>query len=327
MRIGIVGSGAVGLYYGARLQRSGQDIRFLLRGDYAAILRSGIRVRASDTSFQIKDVSGYRNSSEIGEVDLVIVSVKSTSNSELPRLLKPLIKTRTIILTLQNGLGNYEFLRSAFPGNPVLVGACFVCLNRVGPGVVENHYLGSVVLGGDEEEAPMVAPSIAQVLESARIRCRVGQDPHQLLWEKLLWNVPFNGLAIAAGEISTDLILSSEALSGLARGLMEEIVQGAESQGLRIEGELIERLMKETRSMGSYRPSSLVDFVDGKPVELESIWGEPLRRAMSAGVELPKLETLYRLLKILCVSNEWVRAKRAIEGSPALADPLSRECL
>jgi len=303
MRIGIVGSGAVGLYYGARLQRSGQDIHFLLRGDYAAIMRSGIRVRASDTSFQIKDVSGYRDSSEIGEVDLVIVSVKSTSNPELPRLLKPMIKTGTIILTFQNGLGNYEFLRSAFPSNPVLVGACFVCLNRVGPGVVENHYLGSVVLGGDEGEGPTLSRSIAEVLESARIRCRVVQDPHQLLWEKLLWNVPFNGLAIAAGEISTDLILSSEALSGLARGLMEEIVLGAASQGLRIETDLIERLIRETRSMGSYRPSSLVDFVDGKPVELESIWGEPLRRAMNAGVELPKLETLYRLLKILCVNN------------------------
>ena len=304
MKIGIVGSGAVGLYYGARLQRSGQDIHFLLRGDYAAIMRSGIRVRASDTSFQIKDVSGYRDSSEIGKVDLVIVSVKSTSNPDLPRLLKPLIKTGTIILTFQNGLGNYEFLSSAFPGNPVLVGACFVCLNRVGPGVVENHYLGSVVLGGEEGEAPMLSRSIAEVLESARIRCRVAQDLHQLLWEKLLWNVPFNGLAIAAGEISTDQILSSEVLSGLARGLMEEIVLGAESQGLRIETDFIERLIRETRSMGSYRPSSLVDFVVGKPVELESIWGEPLRRAMNAGAELPKLETLYRLLKILCVTND-----------------------
>ena len=84
---------------------------------------------------------------------------------------------------------------------------------------------------------------------------------------------------------------------------MEEIVLGAESQGLKIDASMIDRLIKETHSMGSYRPSSLVDFLESKPFELESIWGEPLRRAMISGVELPKLETLYRLLKILCVPN------------------------
>ena len=86
---------------------------------------------------------------------------------------------------------------------------------------------------------------------------------------------------------------------------MEEIVLGAESQGLKIDVNMIDHLIKETRSMGSYRPSSLVDFLERKPFELESIWGEPLRRAMESGVELPKLETLYRLLKkILCIPND-----------------------
>ena len=304
MRIGIVGAGAVGLYYGARLQRSGQDVHFLLRGDYNAIMRSGIRVRASDTSFQVGEVQGYLDSEEIGEVDLIIVSVKSTSNAELPELLKPMLKANTIILTFQNGLGNYEFLRASFRANPVLVGACFVCLNRVAPGVVENYYLGSVVLGSNGEGETSQTHSIAEALELARVKCRISENPHQLLWEKLLWNVPFNGLAIAAGEISTDLILSSEVLVSLVRGLMEEIILGAESQGLEIDGEMIDRLIDETRAMGSYRPSSLVDFLESKPVELESIWGEPLKRAMQAGVDLPKLETLYRLLRILCVNND-----------------------
>ena len=129
MRIGVIGAGAVGLYYGARLQRSGEEVRFLLRSDFDAISENGIRVRASDGNFSLPEVLGYRDSVEIGVVDLAIVALKATSNEALKALLDPIVGPETAILSLQNGLGDDEFLKELFPQNRVLGGLCFICLN------------------------------------------------------------------------------------------------------------------------------------------------------------------------------------------------------
>lgn len=122
-------------------------------------------------------------------------------------------------------------------------------------------------------------------------------------WRKLVWNVPFNGLTIAAGGVTTDVIVSDEGLSGLARGLMEEIVAAAEKMGMELSRDLIEENIELTRTMGEYAPSSLVDYQAGRVVEVEAIWGEPLRQGLLAGAEMPRLEGLYRLLRLACHST------------------------
>ena len=300
MRIAVVGSGAVGLYYGSRLQKAGEDIRYLLRSDYDAVRRNGIRIRARDSHFQLNDVKAYRNSEDIGKVDLVIVAVKAVSNRFLPELLRPIVTPETAILSLQNGLGNIEFLRKHFPDNPLFCGTCYICLNRVEPGVVENFLLGSIVLSQEGETSSSKLKTIGEMLNRARLNCRISPKIDQMRWEKLLWNVPFNGLSIVAGKITTDLILADEGLNRLARGLMEELLGASSALGLSIDPKLVERQFEITKSMGEYSPSSLLDFLAGRSVEVEAIWGEPLRQGLKAGQDMPKLETLYRLLRITC---------------------------
>jgi len=300
MRIAVVGSGAVGLYYGSRLQKAGEDIRYLLRRDYDAVRRNGIRIRARDSHFQLNDVKAYRNSEDIGKVDLVIVAVKAVSNRFLPELLRPIVTPETAILSLQNGLGNIEFLRKYFPDNPLFCGTCYICLNRVEPGVVENFLLGSIVLSQEGETSSSKLKTIGEMLNRARLNCRISPKIDQMRWEKLLWNVPFNGLSIVAGKITTDLILADEGLNRLARGLMEELLGASSALGLSIDPKLVERQFEITKSMGEYSPSSLLDFLAGRSVEVEAIWGEPLRQGLKAGQDMPKLETLYRLLRITC---------------------------
>ncbi len=297
MRIGIVGAGAVGLYYGARLQRASEDAHFLVRSDFDAIARSGIAIRAPDASFQLRKVNVYRTTDQIGPVDLVILGLKATSNGEIPSLIKPMVHPGTIILSMQNGLGAVPFLESQFPRNSVLGGSCFICLNRVKPGTVENFYVGRLGVTGRDQAA---RDAIANMFKRAGVNARAFEDMNLLQWKKLLWNIPFNGLSIAAGQVSTDVIISDPNLSRLARGLMEEVVAIASALGLVIDSKLIDRQFEMTKTMGDYRPSSLVDFQAGRSVEVEAIWGEPLRKAIAAGVDAPKLETLYRLLRIAC---------------------------
>lgn len=300
MRIAVVGAGAVGLYYGARLQKSGEDVRFLLRGDFEAIKRKGIKIRARDSHFQLKDVLGFLDPKEIGEVDLIIVAVKAASNGSLPALLAPMVTSNTAIISLQNGLGNVEFLRKQFPANMIFCGACYICLNRVEPGVVENYHLGSIVVSQVGVENMDFLKTVADMLNRARLNCRISRNIDQTRWEKLLWNVPFNGLSIVAGQVTTDVILADEGLRRLARGLMEELLGAAAALGMHIDPKLVDRQFEITKSMGEYSPSSLVDFLAGRRVEVEAIWGEPLRQALNAGQDMPKLETLYRLLRIAC---------------------------
>ena len=147
MRIGIIGSGALGLYYGAMLQRSGQDINFLLRRDYHALQKTGLQVYSCNGDLHLPQISGSLSAQEIGAVDLVIVGLKTISNHHLIDLVRPLLGPETAILTLQNGLGNEDLLAEAFGAERVLGGVAFLCSNRGEPGTVYHLGEGKITLG------------------------------------------------------------------------------------------------------------------------------------------------------------------------------------
>ena len=137
-RIAIVGAGAIGLYYGGKLAQFGRDVHFLLRSDYETVRKRGLRIRSKTENIHLARVNAYRSTAEIGPCDLVIVAVKTTGNAELPPLIGPLLGEKTVILTLQNGLGNEEFLAARFGAERILGGLCFISLSRTQPGVVER---------------------------------------------------------------------------------------------------------------------------------------------------------------------------------------------
>jgi 2-dehydropantoate 2-reductase len=298
-RIGIVGSGAVGAYYGARLQRCGHDVHFLMRSDLETVRSNGLVIKAHDGEFTLPEVNAYGSTEEMGPCDLVIIALKTTSNDQLIDLLKPLLHEETLILTLQNGLGSDELLAEAFGAERILGGLCFVCLNRTAPGVIENYFPGSISLGNYGRKPDTQCEKVVGFFTKAGVECRVVEDLQETRWHKLIWNVPFNGLSVAAGGITTDKILADLELSQKVRGLMDEVAAVAAKLGYTIKESFIEKNIENTRKMEAYKPSSLVDFLAGRKVEVESIWGEPLRQANAVGVETPLLEWLYQRLQKL----------------------------
>src|SRR5947207_4116370 len=124
-RIAVVGSGAIGSYYGAKLANAGSDVHFLMRGDLSAVRRDGILVLGDSENFRVAKINCYNSTKEIGACDLVIVAVKATSNSDLVDLVPPLLHERTILVTLQNGMGKVEFLVEHFVAEGVIGGLCF----------------------------------------------------------------------------------------------------------------------------------------------------------------------------------------------------------
>ena len=288
--IAVVGSGSVGCYYGARLARK-NDVAFLMRRDLEAVRAKGLTVHSVAGDFRLDEVAAYGSTEEIGPVDLVIIALKTTANVALPGLIGPLLKPGTILLTLQNGLGNEEYLHAAFPGHPLLGGLCFVCINRGEPGVIHHLAHGRVEMG--EFTATGVITTVAALFTDGDLDCRILPDLGLARWRKLIWNVPFNGLSIAAGGIDTQQILAHPELLDRTRALMQEIIAIAAALGHIIEPAFAEGNIRGTQEMGPYQPSSLVDFLAGNAVEVEAIWGEPLRHAREQGVPAPELEKLY----------------------------------
>ncbi|MEM6279999.1 MAG: 2-dehydropantoate 2-reductase N-terminal domain-containing protein, partial [Verrucomicrobiota bacterium] len=147
-RVAIVGSGAVGAYYGAKIAREyPSTVSFLMRRDLEVARESGLQIRSVDGDFSLHPVSAFATTEEIGPVDLVIIALKTTSNEALIKLLPPLLGKETRLLTLQNGLGNEEFLQTHFPGHPILGGLCHVCINRGDPGVIHHLAHGRIEMG------------------------------------------------------------------------------------------------------------------------------------------------------------------------------------
>ncbi|NBS13812.1 MAG: 2-dehydropantoate 2-reductase [Verrucomicrobia bacterium] len=297
--VAVVGSGALGTYYGAKLARLGLRVSFLARRDLHHLQQHGLKIRCTDGNFELKTVRALARPEEIGPVDLVVVAIKTTANGSLRTLLPPLLGSNTVVCTLQNGLGNEEFLASIAGRERILSGVCHVCVSRPEPGVALNMSGGNIrfsdLSGGDTPRAR----SLAALFEKAGIRCSVAPSVGSARWYKLVWNVPFNGLSITAGGIDTAKILADPKLHRQTLDLMQEVMSASAALGFPQDADHPDKEIARTRKMGAYQPSSLLDYLAGKPVELESIWGEAYRQGTAAGVPMPHLQALYEKLKTM----------------------------
>ena len=315
MRIAIVGTGALGSYYGAKLCRDAHETHFLLRSDFDRVRRQGIEICGDTEAFRVRPKCA-RTPDEIGPCDLVLIGLKTTANGEFPRLLPPLVGPQTAILTLQNGLGNEEALARLFPVEQILGGLCFVSLNRISPGVI-RHINGGRILFGEFRRWPEPRThDVATMFRHAGIPCQVADNLARAHWLKLVWNIPFNGLGVAGvvgyealtnskfeiqnspltAPLPTDVLLADARWAALVRELMLEVIAAANALGHTIEPEYAEAEIARTLGMGRYLASTLVDFERSSALELESLFLEPLRQARAAGVPVPRLEAVCRVL-------------------------------
>ena len=316
MKIAVVGCGAVGSHYGARLCHAGQEVHFLLRSDFEAVRQKGVTVRSIAGDFHIQPKCA-RTPEEIGVCDIVLIGLKTTANDQFPILLPPLAGPHTAVVTLQNGLGNTEQLARIFPPEQILSGLCFVCLNRVEPGVIHHLEYGTIVLGEFRRQAAPHTQELAAMFRDAGVPCKVTDNLAQAQWEKLVWNIPFNGLGVAGAAgydvftqlpsasfhlpsvgpcLPTDKLLADPRWEKLLRESMLEVIAAAGALGFEIPVAYAEKQIERTRTMGTYKASTLLDFELGRPLELESMFLEPLRRAQTAGVPVPRLAALCAVL-------------------------------
>ena len=302
-KIGVVGAGAVGGYYGGMLAHAGHDVHFLLRRDLDAVRTNGLTIHTRGERIHLPQVQCAGRPEEIGPCDVVLIALKTTSNAALEALLPPLIGPETALLTLQNGLGNEEFLAARWGAERVMGALCFVCINRTAPGVIAHLDHGSISVGEYQRPAAKRTHAVVAALQQTGIDANPVDNLAAERWRKLVWNIPFNGLSIAADGATVADVLADNDLRNVARALMGEALVAARSLGVEISEAFADYQIERSYSMGPYKPSSMIDWEAGQPVEVEAIWGEPWRQGIQAGASLPRLEMLYRLLRRLTANT------------------------
>lgn len=300
MHIGVIGSGALGLYYGALLQRDGHNVHFLTRRDYDALARNGLQVTSPGGDFHLADVHCHKKSEQIGTVELVLVGLKTYANDHLLELVHPLVGPGTVILTLQNGLGNEDVLASAFNPRQIIGGVAFLCCNRGEPGTVHHLDQGAIRIAEFHGGLSERIEQLAAIFNQAGIPCEACPDLLKVRWEKLVWNIPFNGLCALTG-LPTDKLLEGTETRQIITEMMREVIDAANGQGLSeaVEGDpFIKRMLQVTDGMGSYRPSMMIDRQQGSPLELDAIYRIPLERATAVGKPMTRVAMLHALLEV-----------------------------
>ena len=298
--IAIIGTGAIGGYYGARLQAAGNDVHFLLHSDYDFVAEHGLTIDSVMGDVRLPNVHAHKSADSIPPCDLVIVSLKVTQNAILPDILPRILNPHGAVLTLQNGMGSDDFIAGIVGPERVMGGLCFICSNKVGPGHIHHLGFGSITLGeyaagyGKGGITPRLTES-AGVLKSAGIETNLVEDLVLGRWRKLVWNIPYNGMSVVMNA-TTDKMVRNPGLRALFRELMEEVRAGAAAFGRVIEPAFLDKMVDYTDRMPPYATSMMLDFLASRPMEVEAIYGNPMRLAESRGILVPRIAMLYREL-------------------------------
>jgi 2-dehydropantoate 2-reductase len=314
-RYAILGTGAIGGYYGACLQRAGFDVHFLLHRDYDHVRHHGLVVDSIHGDFVLTQVNAYTDVRAMPPVDCVVIALKTTQNALLEALLPPLLGAETVVLTLQNGLDIEAAIAPLTQDHEILGGLCFICSNKVSPGHIHHLDYGAIMLGVYEAQrqpggkTPALA-AIAADLTTAGIEVRLTEDLYLARWHKLVWNVPFNGLSVVL-DATTEAMMANPDTRQLVTALMHEVVTAAAACSAQatpgtprsLPVDIVETMLAQTATMKPYRTSMKIDYDEGRPLEIEAILGNPLRAAQGAGVSVPRMEMLYQLLKAIAPSQ------------------------
>lgn len=305
-RVTVVGAGAVGSYYGMRLAEAGHEVRFLMRRDYDAVRSGGLHLSShlGDLSLASPIVERTPEAlSSHGPVDWVLVGLKATAISEIPRLVGPLLSDGTRVLAILNGLTVDEEIAAQLPdGTSLFGGLGFIGVIRGEPGQVIHQEFGALNIGhyGDDPDELQQAVDLFQ---GSVVEIRPERSLLKARWEKLGWNVPFNGLCVIGGGVATDQVIHDPALHHIAHEIMKEVVSAGNAdlavhrESARIDGDaLCHQYLTQTAGMGAYRPSTVIDYVEGRPLEVDAIFRQPVQRAKELGVACPMMSMVASLV-------------------------------
>ena len=296
MNLAVIGTGAVGGYYGGLICRSGVETHFLLHSDFEHVRENGLRIDSKDGDFRLEKVNAYQRAEDMPRCDIVLVALKTTANGLLSGILPHVVRPGGIVVALQNGFTAEKTIHEIIPDAVVIGGLCFLCSNKIGPGHIRHLDFGSVRLGeyrvdGSPAGLTPALETVADILRTAGIKVDVTENLAQARWQKLVWNMAFNGVTVVLSA-TTDQLMADPSALALVRDIMEEVVAGARACGQPLQDKFIDLMIAATKEMVAYSPSMKLDFEAGRPLEIEEIYRRPIDAARRAGVAMPRADAV-----------------------------------
>lgn len=302
MTYAIIGTGAIGGYYGAKLARSGQEVHFLLHKDYEYVKANGLQVDSCDGSFHLPQVNAYNSTEQMPKADVILVGLKTVNQHLLKTMLPPLLKDDTVVVLIQNGIGLEPDVQEWFPNLQLVAGLAFICSAKTEPGHINHQCYGSINLGNfschDEERFNSILSDFIEAGIDAH-----SVEYYEARWKKAVWNMPFNGMTVAL-HTQTDLLLKNPSSRQLIIDLMMEVVGAAHALGITgIDESFVDKMIRMTEEMVPYSPSMRLDYDFLRPMEIDYLCTRPIAEARKAGFHMAKLEMLEQQLRFLQQQN------------------------
>jgi 2-dehydropantoate 2-reductase len=302
MRFAILGSGAVGGYFGAKLARSGQQVTFVARGAHLEAIRAnGLAIRSAKLGDFIVRAPAESDTARVGPVDVVIVAVKAYDNATALPMIRPMIGAGTVVLTLQNGVDSTDQIADIVGEAHVLGGTTYVATALEAPGVivqtgVHRTIIFGEVFGGLSRISSRVQ-AIADVMAAADIQVTPVADARVPIWDKFVYLAAFSGFT-GASRLAIGHIWQYPHVREMFYATCHEVAAIAKAEGVTISPDRFDTLEDYMANIPpSTRSSLLIDLEQGKRIEVEALQGAAVRRAQKHGVPAPILSTLYALLK------------------------------
>ena len=298
LKYAIVGTGAIGGFYGGMLAHAGNDVHFLFHNDYDFVSKNGLKIDSVLGNFHLRNINAYHYSDQMPKCDVVLVCLKTTNNGILKVILPPLLHPKTCVILIQNGLKIEEDLATLFPNLSIAGGMAFICSNKAGEGHIYHIDYGKITIGSFQGENKELLKQVCYDFNAAHVPAEFSGNLNESRWKKLVWNIPYNGLCVVLNTTTEKLMNHSKTYT-LISDLMFEVIGAAKACSVQIDKSFVQEMLDSTCSMKTYAPSMKLDFDFKRPLEIGAIYSAPLAEAHSKGFDMPKVKMLEQQLRFI----------------------------
>lgn len=298
MKIAVMGAGAMGSLFGGLLAEAGEDVTLIdvWKEHVNALNARGLRITGISGERTI-EVNSTTDPSKVGQVDLIIIFVKSYDTAEAARDALPMASNETVFLSLQNGLGNIDKIAEAAGRKRIIRGVTAQGSTMMGPGEIYHAGQGPTVIGEPDETSTERVERIAKAFKHAGIQTKISSNIMGALWSKVLVNVGINPLTALTGLRNGELLDHPE-IRQVMRRAVEEATMVAQSLGIEMEfNNPVEKVYEVAEATAANRSSMLQDVERRRKTEIDALNGAIVELGRRIGVDTPVNETLVAAVK------------------------------